>query len=166
MPTRKKRPEKKSSLYPALHDNVSSLLKKDDLHYAFHNSDDDDTCIEDYDTNIMGRFVCHNIKCPSQGWSSKVVPVTIRLYNNQQYNARVYHQRCKRCQKLSRPILDHSYAERVAYRIKKWTGVDVDRPPFDGKTSRGPHQSNLCEGCKTGHCKYFDLTTAMGGLSV
>jgi hypothetical protein len=40
---------------------------------------------------------------------------------------------------LSKPILDDSYVERVAYRLKKWCGVELERPEF-------------CEGCKAGHC--------------
>ena len=52
---------------------------------------------------------------------------------------------------LSRPILDDSYAERVAYRLKKWCGVELERPEFSGQ-SKGPHEKKFCEGCKAGHC--------------
>lgn len=52
---------------------------------------------------------------------------------------------------LSSPILDDSYAERVAYRLKKWCGVELERPKFSGQ-SKGPHEEEFCEGCKAGHC--------------
>jgi hypothetical protein len=42
-------------------------------------------------------------------------------------------------------------AERVAYRLKKRRGIEMDRPIYSGQ-SKGPHQNNLCEGCKDGHC--------------
>lgn len=77
--------------------------------------------------------------------------MTIRLYPGQKYNARVYHQRCMNCNRLSRPVLDSSYAERVTYWVKQWNGVWVEKPPISGD-SKGPHNNELCEGCKAGHC--------------
>jgi hypothetical protein len=99
----------------------------------------------------MGRFPCHNTKCKSKGWFSRKIAVTIRLYPGERYNARVYHQRCIRCNSVSRPVLDETYAERVAYWIKQWNGIWVEKPPIS-KASKGPHNSKLCEGCKAGHC--------------
>ena len=113
--------------------------------------DDDDGCIQDYDTNIMGRFACHNQACSSRGWASKRVAITIRMYPGEQYNARVYYQHCKACDMVSKPRLDDSYAERVAYRLKKWRGVKMEVPEYSGR-SKSPHKSELCEGCKHGHC--------------
>ncbi|ORY08039.1 hypothetical protein BCR34DRAFT_465130, partial [Clohesyomyces aquaticus] len=63
------------------------------------------------------------------------------------FGARLYHQHCKACGTLSRPQLDDSYAERVAYRIKRRCGVPVVAPLYSSP-SRGPHKSHLCEGCK------------------
>jgi len=68
-----------------------------------------------------------------------------------QYNARIYHQRCLRCNNLSKPRLDDSYAERVTYRLKKWCGMKMNRSFYSGQ-SEDSHQSNLCEGCKDDHC--------------
>jgi hypothetical protein len=79
------------------------------------------------------------------------IAITIRMYRGERYNTRVYHQRCKACNSLSRPILDDSYAKRVAYRLKKWCGVELERPEFSGQ-SKGPHEAKFCEGCKAGHC--------------
>jgi hypothetical protein len=111
--------------------------------------------MNDYDTNIMGRFTCHNMAC-SAAWTSKQIAITIRRYSNERYNARVYHQSCKRCGTTSEPQLDHSYAERVAYRLKKWCGVQMEVPPFSGE-SNGPHRRDLCEGCKHSRCSNLEL---------
>ncbi|KAH7129378.1 zinc-binding domain-containing protein, partial [Dactylonectria estremocensis] len=142
----------KWSMYPKLHTNVSRLLKEDGLQFEFHGIDDDKTCIEKYDTNVMGRFTCNNHKCSSNGWPSMKIAITIRMYPGNRYNARVYSQRCRACNTPSRPFLDKkSYADRVAYRIKKWNGVDVDPPHYSGDP-RGDHEKDLCEGCRAGHC--------------
>jgi len=139
------------SMYPSLHDGVSSLLEDEDLHFDFYNKDAE-ACTRTYDTTVMGRFICRNRACSSPGWSSKIIAITIRMYTGARYNARVYHQRCRRCNSLSRPILDDSYAKRVAYRLKKWSGVEMDLPQYSGQTNKGPHNKDLCEGCKAGHC--------------
>ena len=151
MPLKKPKSTKKWSMYPSLHNDVSDLLREHDLYFQFHFKDDGRSCIKDYDTNIMGRFACGNPACAARGWSSKQIAITIRMYSNNRYNARVYHQRCKSCGTSSQPYLNSSYAERVAYRIQKWCGVQTEAPPFSGR-SDGPHRSDLCEGCKQGHC--------------
>ncbi|KAH7081965.1 zinc-binding domain-containing protein [Paraphoma chrysanthemicola] len=153
--TARPKPTKKWSMYPSLHNDVSELLYADLLFFSFHEKDDDNSCIDDYDTTIMGQFTCSNPTCLAV-WGSKQIAITIRRYSNKQYNARVYYQSCKRCQTTSEPVLDHSYAERVAYRLKRWSGVQVERPPFSG-VSKGPHRSDLCEGCKQGHCSNMVL---------
>jgi len=139
------------SMFPLLHDNVSRLLEVEGHSFTFHNLDDEISCIRSYDTAIMGRFHCRSRKCQSKIWSSKQIAITIRMYPGERYNARVYYQRCQACNALRKPILDDSYAERVAYRLLKWSGVEQDRPAFSGE-SRGPHRSELCEGCRAGHC--------------
>ena len=50
-------------MYQNLHDNVSRLLKENDLHFDFHENDDIETCIKKYDTNIISRFICRNLVC-------------------------------------------------------------------------------------------------------
>jgi hypothetical protein len=150
MPRRSK-PQPTSSMYPSRHDDVSQLLDESNIEAVFYNVDDQ-RCENSHDTNIMGKFTCHNPKCATKGWSSKRIAMTIRLYSGGRYNARVYHQRCKACNQLSRPKLDHSYADRVAYRLKKWSGVSVEPPPFGRTNDDLPHESSLCEGCKAGHC--------------
>lgn len=149
--TKRENPIATWSMYPDLHDEVSSLLAETDLHLGFCEDDDEITFTQTRDTNIMGSFVCHNRACKSKGWSSKMIAITIRLYPGQNYNARVYHQRCRVCKSPSQPVLDQSYAERIVYWINKWNGVRVERPPVSND-SRGPHNRQLCEGCRAGHC--------------
>ena len=151
MPPRKPNSKPRWSMYQALHDDVSRLLEDENLHFDFHQNDDGKGCSQTYDTHIMGRFTCRNTACASSGWSSKKIPITIRMYPGARYNARVYHQHCQKCNSLGKPYLDHSYAERVAYRLKKWCGVEMDRPIYSSE-SKGPHRRDLCEGCKDGHC--------------
>lgn len=140
------------SMYPTHHESVSSLLQEDDLYFDFHDVDRAAGCINEYDTNIMGKFICDNKTCGTDGWSSKRIAITIRMYPREEYNARVYHQRCDGCGNLSRPVLNETYAERIVYRIKKWNGIAVDSVPYSSMR-QGPHHTDLCEGCKAGHCK-------------
>ncbi|TVY40183.1 hypothetical protein LOCC1_G005538 [Lachnellula occidentalis] len=149
--TQRKTQRPRWSMFPLMHENVSRLLEVDGLHFTFHDLDDDVSCVQTYDTSIMGRFSCHNQKCRSNGWTSKKIAITVRMYEGERYNARVYYQRCKVCTLLSKPILDDSYADRVAYRLKKWRGVVMEPQKFSGE-SKGPHQKEFCEGCKAGHC--------------
>ncbi|PYI31893.1 hypothetical protein BP00DRAFT_435757 [Aspergillus indologenus CBS 114.80] len=132
MPARKHKSTRRWSMYPSLHSQVAALLGESDLYFRFH-SKDDDFALQTYDTNIMGRFSCPNDECGSTGWSSKKIA------------------RCQECKRLSQPILDDSYAERVAYRLKKWSGIKMEVPVYGGD-SNGPHIRSLCEGCKAGHC--------------
>ncbi|KAI1158342.1 zinc-binding domain-containing protein [Nemania serpens] len=152
MTRRQRRPPETSSMHPAKHSEVSSLLEDDNLVFTFHHNDDDHGCTNSRDTAVMGRFKCHNSKCRADGWGSKQIAITIRMYPQRKYNAKVYHQRCRSCGYLGKPILDDdTYAERIAYWLKKWCGIHLERPPRSGE-SKGPHEKRFCEGCKAGHC--------------
>ncbi|GAP92956.1 hypothetical protein SAMD00023353_0403610 [Rosellinia necatrix] len=148
----KRRPPKTYSMYPSKHDEVSEILQEHDLEFTFRNNDNDSGYTKTWSTSIMGRFICRNPKCGANGWSSNRISIVIRMYPRRQYNATVYHQRCKRCDNLSSPILDETYAERVTYWLKKWSGILVEQPNHS-RGSKGPHQESLCEGCKAGHCR-------------
>lgn len=110
-------------LRPSLHVEVSRLLNVYGLSVAFFEIDDARGSIKEYDTSIMGTFTCNNETCTNERWTSKKIALTIRQYPGLRYNARVYYQRCKFCNSLSRPDLDSSYADRVSYRLAKWSGV-------------------------------------------
>ena len=139
------------SLHPSRHKDVLRLLQESGLSFDFYDIDDPFESTREYDTKVMGRFTCWNTRCISKGWSSKMVPVTIRLYHDSRYNVRVYNQRCQECGRTSRPRLDDSCAERVVYRLKKWSGLEVE-PPFFSSEHKGPHLTVFCESCRTGRC--------------
>lgn len=152
---------KPCSMHPSLHDDVSRLLEQHNLSFEFHRADE--VGIKLYDTNIKGQFVCNNRACSTRRWSSLKIAISIRLYHNNEYNAVVWHQRCKSCESTGHPILDSTYAERITYRLSKWSGVELETPPYSGERKGRPHQSALCEGCKNGHCaegaRYRDYMT-------
>ncbi|RAK70991.1 3CxxC-type zinc finger protein [Aspergillus fijiensis CBS 313.89] len=152
-PAKRSRPQKPWSMYPALHEQVQALLDDKGLHFTFHTSDEDVGVVQHHDTRVMGRFVCRNASCQAGGWSSKIIAITVRMYSPREYNARVYHQHCRGCGSISRPVLDESsYAERIAYRLQKWSGIRQPKPKYFQGNSRRPHSRGLCEGCKAGHC--------------
>ncbi|KAG8161311.1 hypothetical protein KVR01_009575 [Diaporthe batatas] len=157
MPRRRRpgRAEDRYCTFPSLHEDVTALLQEEDLHFGFHDRDDPADSLKEYDTNIMGRFVCRNGGCRSKGWSSKKIAITIRMYPGAEYNARVYKQRCRDCDCLGDLQLEHggSYADRVAYRIKKWCGVPIEPPPYMEGQGQGPHRRHRCEGCRAGRCR-------------
>ena len=139
------------SMFPSLHEDVSRLLEAEGFHYTFHSNVTETNAIQSFDTNIMGKFKCRNQSCRNRVWTSMKIAITIRHYSGERYNARVYHQRCKECQIPSKPNVDGSYAERIAYRLLKWRGVK-QLPPVNLGRSKAPHQESLCEGCRAGHC--------------
>jgi hypothetical protein len=145
--------------FPELHRNVADAVSPEIPSTWFNGDDDDDdddddgTFDEKYNTHVMGKFTCTNKKCKKRFWGSKKVPIEIRGYANNGYSAVVYNQRCKACDELGTFELDiPSYVERVAYRLKKWAGVDMEKPPFNEKQGP-PHESAFCEGCKRGKCR-------------
>jgi len=67
----------------------------------------------------MGRFKCLNEVCPKAGWASKMIAITIRMYPEQQYNARVYHQTL---QKVVEVLVSHSrmiHTQRELHIVSK-----------------------------------------------
>jgi len=94
------------------------------------------------------------------GWGSKIVAIHIREYHDSGYNAVVYGQRCNKCNRFGDLTLDDaSYVDRVSYRVMQWAGVPMPRREHGGK-SKAPHEKNLCEGCKQGHCPWTNSNNA------
>ena len=151
MSKKKNKSQNPWSLHSSRHSDVLRLLQESGLSFDFDDIDDPFKSTREHDTNFTGRFPCWNTRCISKGWSSKMIPVTILLYHDSRYNVRVYNQRCQECGRTSRPRLDDSYAERVVYRLKKWSGMEVEPPFFSGEHN-GPHLTAFCEGCRTGRC--------------
>ncbi|KEF54810.1 uncharacterized protein A1O9_09252 [Exophiala aquamarina CBS 119918] len=152
------RPEPKaetrtSFMFPRLHKDVAKEVSNNLKSTWFNRNDSDSDVINEWQTNVMGRFRCTNEACDSKGWSSKKVAILIRGYATNGYNAAVFNQRCRECDQLGTFTLDkQSYIDRVAYRIQKWAGVELERQQYTPK--RGlPHETEFCEGCKKGVCR-------------
>lgn len=142
-----------SFMYPSLHQDIVNAVSDEITSTWFNEKDTDRDSNNEYSTHVMGRFKCYNNTCSTVGWSSKKVAILIRGYSGNGYNAVVFNQRCKACNRLGTPELDkQSYVDRIAYRLKKWAGVPME-PPYHAPEEGLPHASNLCEGCKRGVCR-------------
>lgn len=107
--------------------------------------------------------MCHSRNCNKRAWYSKRIAMTTREFPGKEYNATVYHQRCANCYMPSKPLLESTYADRVVYRLKKWSGVEMEEPPHSGAKKGKPHAVSLCEGCKAGHCTEMNVGQARKG---
>lgn len=145
------------SIYPDLHDAISQQLQADGLWVEFHEGGQYEDSIRDYDTRIMGAFTCPKRSCQAKRWTSKKVAISIRLFDDELYNAVVWHQRCQNCKSMGRLKLDvQSYIDRVVYRLGKWLGLVAVPPTFPRRVGGRQHVRELCEGCKSGHCPEND----------
>ncbi|KIX98871.1 uncharacterized protein Z520_05332 [Fonsecaea multimorphosa CBS 102226] len=142
-----------SFMFPELHEDIENAISHNLTVKWVFRSKDDRNAHREYSTHVMGRFRCTNRSCDMSGWASKKVAILIRGYASNGYNAVVFNQRCKTCDTLGSLTLDEkSYIERVAYRIQKWAGVEVEQPHYVSKKGL-PHRQELCEGCKRGICR-------------
>ncbi|KAF2242405.1 hypothetical protein BU26DRAFT_524525 [Trematosphaeria pertusa] len=142
-----------SFTFPELHEDVENEVSDEIGSTRFREKHSKRDCNNEHPTNVMGKFKCNNNACSKAGWTSKKVAILIRGYPRNGYNAVVFNQRCKSCNRLGTLILDEqSYVDRVAYRLKKWAGVYMERQSYDRKKGL-PHESELCEGCKRGVCR-------------
>lgn len=143
---------KTSYMFLSLHQDVANAVSDQITAPQFHTVDSDSAAINKYSTNVMGTFKCNNKSCSHRGWGSKKVAILIRGYSKGRYNAVVFNQRCKFCKTLGNLELDkESYVDRVAYRLKKWAGIAMEKQ-YVAKKKGLPHESTLCEGCKRGIC--------------
>lgn len=153
-PTTPKRKPGTTYMFPWLHKDISKAISAAGVSSRWvdkKGSKNDPE--EEYPTNVMGKFKCTNDACKSPGWGSKTVSILIRKYPGNGYNAVIFNQRCKECDTLGELTLDKdSYVERVAYRLMKWAGVQMERPHYTAKEGP-PHERKLCEGCKRGYCQ-------------
>lgn len=142
------------SMHPDLHGEVSQRLEANGLSVEFYEEGEPEDSIRDYDTKVMGAFTCPNRSCRIQRWTSNLIGISIQLYEDEEYNAIVWHQRCQKCESMGILKLDvQSYVDRVVYRLGKWLGLDAAVPPYSGSIENRPHKQELCEGCKSGHCQ-------------
>jgi hypothetical protein len=156
-------------MWPEYHDRLAEQLENANLEYSFQRKDRKNFT-KFYETYIMGRFQCETPSCSSSGWSSKKVFIIIQQYYGNRYNAKVYNQRCRRCKRLGRITIDaESYVDRVAYRLKAWNGIKSDLQNRSFRRTNGPHEQELCEGCKAGRCEaggVSSLEATMTALSL
>lgn len=150
--------QKAEIIFPHIHDKILASLSGDITPEPYFNHITSANAAHhsnEYSTNIMGTFLCTNTSCDQEGWGSKKIAIRIRRYlPGNGYNAVVFNQRCKSCQKLgSMTINEESYIDRVTYRLKKWAGVEVEKPQFNRREGP-PHARHLCEGCKRGVCSW------------
>jgi hypothetical protein len=144
-----------TATFPSLHPDVANALRHDLIFSApwFNQAGNDRDAVEDYLTNIMGKFECRNSSCPQRGWGSKKIGILIRRFADNGYDAVVFKQRCKSCERIGAMRIDEgSYVDRVVYRLRKWAGVSVARPEYKGEGTGPAHEERLCEGCKRGYC--------------
>lgn len=138
--------------YPELHQSVAEAIAPQTSLSWFYEDNHNSRHNREHSTKVMGKFVCNNTACKKQSWGSKIVAVWIKEHARRGYSAVVYNQRCRSCDFLGDLTMDKEcYIERVAYRLKKWAGVEMERPPFEPKKGP-PHETELCEGCKRGVC--------------
>jgi hypothetical protein len=143
--------------FPNLHRRVrDALAKEPDAHVWKFNYDHDRTAgrIRNIkDTHIMGHFVCQNTACQNHGWGSNKIGICIREFSKYRYDALVFKQRCKSCNSIGlMRINKQSYVDRVTYRLKKWSGIEMEKREHLEDKVGPPHERELCEGCKAGHC--------------
>ncbi|KAF0322265.1 cytochrome p450 [Colletotrichum asianum] len=141
-----------SFMFPRLHQAVATAVA-DDIGSTWFNQDSDQHPVKEWQTRIMGRFTCENEACDNSMWGSRTVATLIRGYSGNGYNATVFNQHCIDCQTLGAFMVDKDcYVERIAYRLKMWAGVEMERPDYNKKEGP-PHEQELCEGCKRGYCQ-------------
>lgn len=122
-PKKNQRPLKSKAvfMYPELHEAVAAELARDLPSVRFNSKDSDDGRTRNYNSHVMGSFICRNERCSRGGWGSKRVAIQIRGYRKNGYNALVYNQRCQSCRTLGHfKINEDSYVQRVAYWLRKW----------------------------------------------
>lgn len=129
-----------SFTFPELHDRVAEAVSPDIKGIWFNNGGTGRKSINEYSTNVMGRFGCVNNACSQKGWGSKEVAIQIWGYRRNGYKAVVYNQRCKQLGVFD--LDEDSYVERVAYRVKQWAGVHPGHQHYDKKQGP-PHESDL-----------------------
>lgn len=148
-----------SFMFPALHPRVLDEVSGD-IDDVWFEEETNDSISNEHNTHIMGRFRCNTAGCSNGSWGSKKIAIVIRGYPENGYNAVVFNQRCESCNSLGTMTLDEeSYVERIAYRLRVWAGVRVERPPFN-KRRGPPHIPELCEGCIQGYCQEGEVSVS------
>lgn len=138
-----------------MHKEIQSHLDEDDLQFTFCDCIDGEKHCEKIQTSIVASFECKNKLCRRGKWGSRKVNIKIRMYRENRYTVKVYHQHCMRCGVIALPILEGNftgnYAGRVSFWLKTWSGIDVKQPDEELWPPM-EHKDKLCEGCLNGTC--------------
>lgn len=139
---------KKWYIFPEFHDDIESSAP----HMTFENNPHRAHPTKEWETRVVGTFICTDKQCKVYKWTSGTIATNIRLYNKNKYNALVYNQRCRKCNSLGRMEIDRqTYIDRVSRRLKVWSNIPVEEIEIRERATP-PHRSDKCEGCKAGHC--------------
>lgn len=150
-------------MFPTLHDAVQNEVLDDIGPTRFNGNNSDQGANNKYPTTVMGRFTCPNSSCYTAGWGSKTVAVLIRGYRGNGYSAVVFNQRCKTCNALGKLTLhEDSYVERVAYRLRVWAGVDMERRRTLRRRARRTSASSARDASK-GIVRWLTISADDGG---
>jgi len=140
MPGRMVPQDEGRSMHSMLHDDVARLLLPHKLFFSLQNVDEDGMCIEEYDTNIMGQFACNNPNCRSGGWWSKKLQLQSACMTEKS-TTRECTTKAAEDDQLGQSTLDESYADRVAYRLKTWSGLPMETFLLRRKQRTAPKRS-------------------------
>lgn len=140
-------------MFASLHKDIVDAASHSIDSIWFCESDSNRGAINIYTTHVMGKFRCPTKTCRTNSWASRKVAILIRGFAENGYNAVVFNQRCKACNKLGDLTLDEkSYIDRVAYRVQKWAGIPMHQQYYARQRGK-PHEREFCEGCKRGVCR-------------
>ncbi|KAK1451097.1 hypothetical protein CCUS01_11276 [Colletotrichum cuscutae] len=143
--------KKTSFTFPLLHPKVADVIDHITVVWVSRKTKREPN--NTHSTSVVGKFTCDNGACSNKTWTSGNVALQIQGYPGGGYNAVVYNQRCRVCNRLGIFSLDEvTYVDRIAYRLKKWAGVATERRVYEKKATP-PHKKELCEGCKKGCCR-------------
>jgi hypothetical protein len=136
-------------------DAVREELEAHNLFWSFKNKRSKVASIREHEAVVSGIFECRNKKCKKESWPSGIIGITIRGYDDNQYDTIIWHQECLTCKQFDTPSLNEvKYVKRVTDRITVWEGVPIERPVMtNGEITRGPHRADRCAGCRAGRCK-------------
>ncbi|KAF5562665.1 hypothetical protein FNAPI_3104 [Fusarium napiforme] len=81
---------------------------------------------------VSNAWFSNSIAIRIREYEGNHIAIRIREYEGNQYNVKVYHQQCSRCETPIRAMLkQQAYADRVAFHIKRWNGIDIKPPNIE-----------------------------------
>lgn len=127
--------------------------------------------------NARSKFIC--MYCPtskSHGWSSVYTTILFRARLDQspygqkigRIQMKIFKQGCRTCNMYSTGFLDEKEIKKTFYWLYIWIleifynvkllDDNIEEPhdqPYSQNRGQIPHDSNRCDGCRVGWCKYL-----------